>query len=458
MEKKLLLTFACLMFLGFSACEKFVQIAPPKNQAELSRIFENDQTAVAATTGLYTQLIASSLLFCNGGMTIYPALSADELVNVTSSTLTDSFRNNQLLADNTTIGSTFWSNPYKNIFHANAVIEGLQNSSQVTPKLKERLLAEMLYIRALHHFYLLNLFGNVPLINTTDYEKNGNMARVEASVIFLNLINDLLKAKLYLTNNTTEQNRVNKETVTALLARIYLYQGDWQNAATQASEVLNSGKYSLEPLVAVFLAGSKEALLSLARPGANTAEGTALIPSSATTRPAYVISDALNDAFENGDNRKTTWLKSNVVSGITYTHPFKYKIRTGTTVTENYVVQRLAEVYLISAEAKAQLNDLAGAITDIDRIRQRAGVPLIKATHPAIGKEALLKLIMKERQVELFCEWGHRWFDLKRMNKADEILGVVKAPTWKPDAVLYPIPLAELQKNPNLTQNSGYFN
>ncbi|WP_316799065.1 RagB/SusD family nutrient uptake outer membrane protein [Pedobacter frigidisoli] len=455
MKNKFLLA---ILIITFSSCKKFVEVDAPTTQAELSRVFESDQTAIAAATGLYAQMIASGLTFANGGMTIYPGLSADELVNTLSSTGTDAYKNNQLLSDDATVLSTFWSNPYKNIYHANAVIEGLQNSTAISTKLRDRLLAEMLYIRALHYLYMINLFGSVPYITSTDYDLNSNLSRTEVPTIYPQLIADLLQAKSYLNNNTTETNRVNKETVTGLLARVYLYNEDWQNAITQATEVIASGKYSLEPLANVFLATSKESLLSLARPTANVSEATTLIPSSTTVRPTYAIHSNLLVAFENGDNRKTSWLKSNTVSSVVYYYANKYKVRSSTTVTENYIVQRLAELYLIRAEAKTQLGDLSGAITDVDVIRQRAGLSLIKNTNPNISKEALLNAIMKERQIELFCEWGHRWFDLKRTQKVNNLFSILKAATWKPYAALYPIPLAEIKKNPNLTQNEGYTN
>jgi hypothetical protein len=117
-------------------------------------------------------------------------------------------------------------------------------------------------------------------------------------------------------------------------------------------------------------------------------------------------------------------------------------------------VFRLAEQFLIRAEARAHLDKITGANSakaDLNMIRDRAGLPPTVAS----TKEEMLAAILQERRMELFVEWGHRWFDLKRTGKASEVLSVLK-PRWDPTDVLYPIPYNELQLNPNMMQNAGY--
>ena len=116
------------------------------------------------------------------------------------------------------------------------------------------------------------------------------------------------------------------------------------------------------------------------------------------------------------------------------------------------MVIRLAEIYLIRAEARAHQNNIAGAQSDINAIRGRAGL----ANTAAADQNSLLLAIEKERKLELFTEWGHRWFDLKRTNRSDAVLGPVKAPGWQSTDALYPIPFTEIQNNRNVTQNPGY--
>lgn len=458
---RLIFMMACLV-CAMASCKQYVDIAPPGNLAELSRIFETDQTASSATSGVYAQMVSSGLTFCNGGITIYAGLSSDELQNVNASATVDAFRNNALLSDNATILSTFWNSPYKNIFHINAVIEGLEKATEVSQKMNGQLMAEMLYARALHYFYMANIFGDIPYIRHTDYENNSVMPRTAYTLVMDGVVSDLLKAKElwpYGANNgRLSKNRPGLDAINALLARVYLHVGKWQAAFDCATAVITSNRYQLESPSNVFLSPSKEVIFSLMKPTANTAEGATLNPSSATVRPTYVLSSFLLNAFEDNDKRRQDWTKTNTISGQSYTYPYKYKVRSGTAVTEHYVVQRLAEIYLIRAEAAAELGNLDVAIGDIDRIRNRAGLPLLLSVSPTIGKQELIGKIYRERQVELFCEWGFRWLDLKRTGMADVVLGVVKQPYWQPYAKLYPIPLNEIRKNPFLTQNEGYLN
>ncbi|MGY0039313.1 RagB/SusD family nutrient uptake outer membrane protein [Pedobacter sp. NJ-S-72] len=98
------------------------------------------------------------------------------------------------------------------------------------------------------------------------------------------------------------------------------------------------------------------------------------------------------------------------------------------------------------------MNNLSAAEIDINQIRQRAGLQNFSAGN---DKALMLKEIEKERQLELAFEWGHRWFDLKRTQRAHEVLSAIKT-TWKPTAVLYPIPQAQLERNSSLVQSLGY--
>ena len=111
---------------------------------------------------------------------------------------------------------------------------------------------------------------------------------------------------------------------------------------------------------------------------------------------------------------------------------------------------------MIRAEARAELGDVNNALTDINIIRNRAGLSILPNN---LSKDSVLSAIMHERQVELFSEWGHRWFDLRRSGKLDIVMNTVarlKNTTWNPFAGLFPIPSSEIIKNPGLTQNPGY--
>jgi hypothetical protein len=120
------------------------------------------------------------------------------------------------------------------------------------------------------------------------------------------------------------------------------------------------------------------------------------------------------------------------------------------------MVLRLAEMYLIRAEARLLQDKFSGAISDVDVIRQRAGLPRIQDTNPGISKSELMLAIERERRIEFLAEWGHRWLDLRRWKRAEAVLAPVKT-GWSNDDQLYPIPSSELSKNVNLQpQNDGY--
>jgi len=136
---------------------------------------------------------------------------------------------------------------------------------------------------------------------------------------------------------------------------------------------------------------------------------------------------------------------------------------TGTdNMSEYFMVLRLGEQYLIRAEARVRLGNLNGAIDDLDKIRTRAGLTPVATSNPGISQSALIDKILHEKQVELFSEWGHRWLDLKRTGKIDEVMQVVNpfktngSVQWQPHQALYPLPYTELQRAPNLVQNPGY--
>jgi hypothetical protein len=210
-----------------------------------------------------------------------------------------------------------------------------------------------------------------------------------------------------------------------------------------------------------FLKSSNEAIWQLqpVNAGWNTEDARLFIiprtgPNSSNT---VYLSNHLLNSFEAGDNRRQSWVGSETVNGATYHYPYKYKLSEEFFPVEEYlVVLRLAEQYLIRAEARARQGDLPRAAADLNMIRERAGLPLITPGTQA----ALLTAILHERQVELFTEWGHRWMDLKRTNTIDAVMSRVtpeKAENaWNPTQKLYPIPLDDIRRNPNLTQNPGY--
>jgi hypothetical protein len=433
-----------------------VQIAPPRDEIINSEVFSGDESAIAAIAGLYSQMMSRNLYFMNGALSVFPALSADELQLTTPDQNALPFEQNAIPVNNNIIQNNLWRYSYIYIYQANAIIEGLSQSNSVSDSVKAQLTGEAKFIRALNYFYLINLFGDVPLVMTTDYRQNQLKSRTSLVTIYKEIRADLQDAQQMLNTSYPSNGRVrpNKWAATALLARVYLYQKEYKKAEAASTAVINSGDYGLEnDLNKVFLANSIEAIWQLmpVSPYFNTAEGNIFIPSSSSVIPRYKIDSGLLNSFEAGDQRKIDWLDSNTVNGTIYYYPYKYKVASGSDKIEYNIVLRLAEQYLIRAEARAELGKINDAIGDLNKIRHRAGLPDTKAK----DKQSLINAIRHERKVELFAEWGHRWFDLKRWGIIDQVLSKEKQ-GWQSNDKLYPIPQEEIMNNPNLKQNAGY--
>jgi len=452
--KHFLYIYLAAIIIVSGSCSKFVDIDLPIDQVQTVTVFNDPEAATAAIIGLYAQLQTTNLSITNGGMTAYAGLTADELHNTSSSTDLDAFYSNNIPSNNSTISSRFWSAAYKYIYHANRVIEGLAKSDKLSNETRLPIEAEARFIRAFIYHYMINLFGDVPLILTTNYKVNAVLPRTPVLEIKQHILEDLLFAYKNLPVKPFANNaRPCKNTAAAFLARFYLFEGDWSKAMELSTEVINADDYQLEASIEnVFLLSSKETIWQIPKDAGNTVEGTTFVPTAASTSlPAYQITNSLITEFTSQDKRLLNWVNTKTVNNTTYYYPYKYKERTASPITEGYIVMRLAEQYLIRAEANLQLHKPNLALIDLNEVRQRAGLTVLDITDTG----TILSNIISENRKEFFAEWGHRWFLLKRMGSINDILGSEKQ-GWKPSAALYPIPFTEINKNPFLVQNPGY--
>ncbi len=456
----------------FSSCRKLVEIGAPVNQVGLDQSFSSDATASSAVLGIYNASSTRSLLF---PMSEMPGLSANELQNNVSSPAYDEFRTNSISITNSLVANTFWYYTYGSLSQANAMLSGITRSTGLSEAVKNQLTGEVKTWRAFLFFQLVNYFGDVPMPLTDEPLLNATLPRTPAAQVWQQIIKDLTAARDVLSDTypSSMRVRINRQAANALLARAYLYTKDWQNAEIASSAVINSGLYTLNAdLNSTFSNTSNEiiwqlfTLTGLSIYTTNTDTNGGSYAAATGTVPGVTLTDTLYNSMETGDLRKTNWVAPTVIGGTNYKVITKYKLRVvaaGTTTGNEYnVVLRLGEQYLIRAEARAQLTNLSGAIADLDSIRKRAGLPFLdnNSTQPA-----LLAAVEKERKAELFGEWGHRWFDLKRTpglmggkTRADEVIGGMRPATWASTDVLYPIPDAQRVANPALTQNPGYTN
>jgi hypothetical protein len=416
-------------------------------------------------------IISSSGTFTGGvsGISVIAGLTADELIGypVGNSIVMEAYPNALISTD-----APFWDRIYVQcIYPSNAAIEGISKSTTLTQSVQQQLLGEAKFMRALAYFYLVNFFGDIPLITTTDFSKNQLAFRNAQAEVYNQIISDLKNAQILLSpnyldatllNTTTERVRPTQWAATALLARVYLYTHDWINAEKQSSTIIsNTTQYKLvSSLNGVFIKNSTEAIWQL-QPvisGRNTEDGNAFILSSIPTSANPVsLSSSLLNSFELNDARKTNWINSYTSGTQIFYFPYKYKIKTSTSTPSEYLmVLRLAEQYLIRAEAENDQGNMASAIADLNTIRNRAGLANYSGL---MDQNSVQAAIQHERQVELFTEWGHRWLDLKRTQKIDSVMTIVspqKGGTWKSSSQLFPLPLQPLQYDHNLTQNPGY--
>lgn len=468
-ETPYLFMFVFLGVVYLSSCKKLIEVDLPIDKNTAETIYENTSSAVSTMTAIYARMGARDNVFCgNNGLSIRVALMADELTPVNPAAFpeyTNSINGNT--------GWSMWNVTYReHIYRLNSLIEGVTKSTSLPENVRKILLAEAMFTRGFMYFYLVNFYGDVPLVLSTDFKQNSDISRTSKEIIYNQIEKDLVYAQQALSSDyldkdlvhsTSERIRPNKAAATALLARLYLFLEKWDMAEAEATKLIGDSQYELlSDLNEVFLKNSKEAIWQiqpnlLDNDGVNTLDGKYLI-NPRRRNPIFAVSSYILDNFENGDLRLSSWV---TVSPSGLNIAYKYKQGWATMdQTEYTMVLRLAEQYLIRAEARANLNKLVGpnsAESDINAIRRRAGLEDTEAS----TKEALLAAIFHERKLELFTEWGHRWLDLKRTGQLNALMSEVspvKGGSWAPYKVLLPIPYNEFLYNPALRghQNQGY--
>ena len=449
-NKKIILGLYMIMLFG--SCESFLEVDLPQSQIVGDLIFEDPILAEGTLTNAYADLRETFLDAYP--MSVKLGYYVDEIIPGGVYTIDDALTNTMLPTSN----NPFWSPGYKLIYQVNGIIEGIDNSANLETDLKNRIKGEALFIKAITHFYLVNIYGAVPYISTTDYITNTTLFRTPVQEVYDNIIADLKESESLLEDYSSgsEKIHVNKSVVKALLARVYLYNEQWQNAIDESTALINNPSFTIEPdLSKVFLANSTSTIMALkSYDGGGASEASAFYVPDAAGQ--FVMNHHLAYAFDTiNDQRYSLWVGYEPDPLSPNSRKFysaKYKdVQARTGPPENSIILRIEEQYLIRSEARAQLGDISGAQDDLNIIRNRVGLANTTAANLAELKEALLN----ERNFELFFEFGHRFFDLKRLGFIDAVLDPIK-PNWDSFDALWPIPESEILVNPNLTQNPGY--
>lgn len=381
-----------------------------------------------------------------------------------------------------------WVNSYNTIKNVNMILESIEDKSFST-ETKDRIIGEAKCLRAWSYFMLVQLYGDVPLRDKVVVsDADIAIARTPEADIYQFIFNDISDAEQKLPEEAAKMGRVNKYVAKAIMARIYLTSAGFPmgrrdnlaKAKEKALEVIHSGKYALMPTYdGVFKTEhyTKETIWArlFAAPDHYSDMHKNSVPIGSQTA-LYLPTDAFIASFDKGDMRKEWGIKPGYVNAkgtkvIGRTYYNKY-------VNEEYLEQelpasntsiltwqtqliRLAEMYLIAAEAENEMNGPAGAYQYINAIRKRARVSPDDPTHvpdlSGLSQEQFRKAVWLERQHELYEE-GFAWFDMKRTQTFDK---VQKARGDKMNVPIgtynntWPIPDTEILNN-NIPQNPDY--
>jgi starch-binding outer membrane protein, SusD/RagB family len=456
MKRSFIIMTILVFFMSFSSCEKFLDVPLPVDQLATESVFSSKSTIEATVIGLYNG-------FANLGSAsdyVYTNYLSDELYYPTVAGSRNNLAIASITPDESMVNS--WAHHYTVIHRANIVIENLPGVSTeiLTTAERDRYMGEAKYLRAASYLFMVNFWGEVPLIVTSGLNDNLNLPRAPISQVYEQITQDLEDAVALLpVAVSADPNRIhNKFQAEALLARVYLYRGLWSEAETAANNVITqSGYYELLPnLLDVFKRNSKETIFSYREILlVSIILDKSYFGLSLIADVNHAIHPTIEARFDAGDARFINWTR--LVSGRRQAFKYIHSLTANASSNpQDFVVQRFAELYLIRAEARAQQNKLTGpdgAIADINTIRTRA---LLTDT-PAVTQSEVLEAIEDERIRELFTE-GHRWFDLKRTNQADLVLGALdyKAANYQPYMRFMPIASTQIDANPALTQTDGY--
>ena len=388
----------------------------------------------------------------------------------------------------TTKGSSYardtWNQVYRIIVNCNFIIQkGTPLQLPDADKVEQAaIIGEAYAIRALAHFDLCRLYAQpynftadashpgIPIVtqSSTSIEDLIKPSRNTVKEVYDTVVNDLQKAITLLPTTIPGKSSSFKGMVTlnaakAILSRVYLYKGAWQDAEDIATEVIISNKYKLLPasnLVSDFNSvDNSETIFEIQYSD---------IDNEGTNSLAYLYNQNgygdilgtldLYNQYSTDDARRGFMLKgTRNAKGGEKNVPLVLKYNNSTTIyAGNIKVIRLAEVYLNRAEARAHLDEDGDAIKDIETIAQRSDPSAV--IDPLLTDQPLIDRILLERRKELAFE-GHRLFDLTRnkinFTKYQSGTSTIDV-TYPSNKTILPIPEAETDVNKNINQNDGY--
>jgi len=436
----------------FSACEKFLEVKPTDALLADNAVYDAKTSRALVNSG-YSSLKSYSI---NAALNL-AVLPGDNVFFGGSQSQNIELDNHAFTVTNSAIVGAYSAN-YALINIANWAISEIPKVDDPTFEQGEqnKLIGEAFFLRAFSYFNLVRSWGGVQLqLNpTTDLSSLGSISRSSEAETYTLIFQDLAKAEELLPEDDSQtRNKLQKAIIKAFRAKVALYAKDFDLAESEAQTVIQLAKYSLvKPYQKFFEVPflSSESIFEISATSNNAGtNGSMWFPASGTPRgsfefrPTNEIINLLNDP-EKGGNRKALLATRGEDVYVNLYHTVSPNIN------PSYVI-RLADLYLISAEAKVRKSNpnLLSAVADLNIIKERADAKLYLPTD--LNQDQLLKAIWEERRLEFPFE-ADRWYDLVRTEQAKNVLGVEKN-FW-----LFPIPQADVLSDPDLNggNNPGY--
>lgn len=362
------------------------------------------------------------------------------------------------------INSARWDNFYTLISRANYAIKYTpQVFTDEQSELKKQLMGQSHALRAIAYFYLVRIWGEVPLV-TEPYEsveQDVFVSKNSEAEVLAKVEEDLLFAvENSASSYSGARNRVliTKGVAYAFLTQLYMWQKQYDKAIAVANKILADGQYSLVSMSDwndIFVKG--QSVESIFEVGYNEVQTNALrILYALGSDSDYVPSARFIASMEPGDLRKPR------IYDITEVQPRKiwkffgqgFKDESADPSSNNIVLTRLADIMLLKSEAHAHLNQPAEALELLNKIRRRAGIPALDESEANSMYGSLVAAILHERSVEL-CFEGHRWFDLVRSGTAISTMKPINGLSSEANLV-WPLHESATLRNTNIQQNEYY--
>lgn len=476
---KKLLILSCFFVLA-SCSDDFLEI-PFEDNTPAEEFFVSQEDAVEATNAIYReQLSYANTALPYLGIAEITSDNADKGSNPGDAAFLNDF-NNFTFNSSAFILNDYWTGQYRAINLSNQVLTNVPEIS-MDEALKARLLAEARFFRAYNYFNLVRTFGGVPIYEGLPEDGLYNDPRNTVGEVYSFIISDLQAAAAVLpTRAATDPGRATEAAAKGLLAKVYMYQENWDQVLSLTQEVMGLG-YSLYPDYYELFRFQNEYNSEMILEFQSTADGNC----QATSQYGEVQgvrgqfgwgfnspSEDLANTYEEGDVRRDASILfvgeitpegDTITAGNDPANPTRYNQKIyvssenfrrnncGDNSDSNIVVLRYAEILLMHAEAANELGDSGTALVSLNEVRNRAGLDDFESG----DTEAIRQAIYHERRVELALE-GDRFYDLVRQGRAAEVLTAHGTQFTAGVNEVFPIPQNQINLSNNvLVQNTGY--